>query len=328
MAFRVAEIWRHPVKSLGGERLERVAIDARGIHADRLWAVRDLELGAVTTARRLPMLLGCTARFTAEPPADAGPGRVCEVAVTFPGGEELTSGDPSIHDRLSALCGRRVELTPLPGLDDRAAYKGVLANQADLRRQFGLRDDEPLPDLSMFPLRKLAQLARYATPIGMFADAYPLHLLTTASLRALAAQAPTPAFDVRRFRPSLLVDTGDAVGLEEFGWCGGTVEIGAVHIRPEIPTIRCSIPTRTQPGLDADPDVVRTINAHADHCLGVYAEVAAGGRIAVGDEVRFVPAPQPTPVSAAVSRLRDGMRRGVTRASGAMMPRGRASGPS
>ena len=69
MAFRVAEIWRHPVKSLGGERLERVKIDDRGIHADRLWAVRDRELGAVTTARRLPMLLGCTARFTTEPPA-------------------------------------------------------------------------------------------------------------------------------------------------------------------------------------------------------------------------------------------------------------------
>src|SRR4051812_37768256 len=145
--MHIAEIWRHPVKSLGGERLERVAIDARGIHADRLWAIRDLELGAVTTARRLPMLLGCAARFTAEPPADAGPGRVYEVTVTFPGGEELTSGDPAIHDRLSALCGRRVELTPLPARDDRAAYRGVLANQADLRRQFGLRDDEPLPDL-------------------------------------------------------------------------------------------------------------------------------------------------------------------------------------
>jgi hypothetical protein len=101
-----------------------------------------------------------------------------------------------------------------------------------------------------------------------------------------------------------------------------------VRIRPEIPTIRCSIPTRTQPGLDADPDVVRTINAHADHCLGVYAEITAGGQVAVGDEVRFTPPPQPTPVSAAVGRLRDGVRRGVTRASGAVMPRGRVNGPS
>src|SRR5690242_18794952 len=92
VTMRITEIWRHPVKSMGGERLEHVRVDARGIHADRLWAVRDLELGAVTTARRLPMLLGCTARFTADPPPDAGPGRACEVAITFPDGDELTSG--------------------------------------------------------------------------------------------------------------------------------------------------------------------------------------------------------------------------------------------
>ena len=318
----VAEIWRHPVKSMGGERLDRVAVDERGIHGDRLWAVRDLELGAVTTARRLPMLLGCTARFTSEPPADAGPGRACEVAVTFPDEEELTSSDPGIHAKLCELTGKRVELVPLPPRDDRAAYRGVFANQADLRKQFDLADDDPLPDFSMFPVRKLAELARYATPVGTFADAYPLHLLTTASLRALVAQAPAATFDVRRFRPSILVDTGEATGLEEFAWCGGSVEIGEVRARPEIPTIRCSMPTRAQPGLDAEPDVVRTINAHADHCLGVYAEVAVGGQIAVGDDVRFVAPPEPTPVGVAVGRLRKGLRKGVARASSATLPRG------
>jgi uncharacterized protein YcbX len=320
--MRIREIWRHPVKSMGGERLERVAVDARGIHADRLWAVRDLELGAVTTARRLPMLLGCTARFTADPPHDAGPGRVCEVAITFPDGGELTSSDPAIHARLTALTGKRVELTPLPPVDDRAAYKGVFANQADLRRQFALADDEPLPDFSMFPLRKLAELARYATPVGTFADVYPLHLLTTASLEALAAWTPTATFDVRRFRPSVVIDTGDAVGLDEFGWCGGTVEIGAARARPQIPTIRCSIPTRRQPGLDAEPDVVRTINARAEHCLGVYADVETGGQIAVGDGVRYIAPPEPTAVGVAVRRLRGGLRKGVLRASSAAMPRG------
>jgi hypothetical protein len=44
------------------------------------------------------------------------------------------------------------------------------------------------------------------------------------------------AFDVRRFRPSLLVDTADSIGLEEFGWCGGTVEIGAVRLITRTPT--------------------------------------------------------------------------------------------
>src|SRR3954452_12724962 len=33
-----AEIWRYPVKSMGGERLAQSAIAARRLHADRVWA--------------------------------------------------------------------------------------------------------------------------------------------------------------------------------------------------------------------------------------------------------------------------------------------------
>ena len=40
VAGSVAEIWRYPVKSMGGERLAQSAIAARGLHADRMWAVR------------------------------------------------------------------------------------------------------------------------------------------------------------------------------------------------------------------------------------------------------------------------------------------------
>ena len=59
MPVTVTEIWRYPVKSMGGERLDNVAVDERGIVADRMWAVRDPELGSITTARRRPALLRC-----------------------------------------------------------------------------------------------------------------------------------------------------------------------------------------------------------------------------------------------------------------------------
>jgi uncharacterized protein YcbX len=322
--MRIAELWRYPVKSMGGTPVDAVTVDDRGVHADRLWAVRDLDLGAVTTGRRLPMLLGCTARFAEEPRADAGPGRVTEVVVTFPDGEELRSDDPAIHARLSALTKKHVQLVPLPPREDRAAYRGVFANQADLRRQFDIPEGDPLPDLSMFPVRRLAELARYATPVGTFADAYPLHVLTRASLDLMAREAPQATFDVRRFRPSIVVDTGEAPGLVEFGWCGGTLtSADGVAFAPEIPTIRCSMPTRTQPGLAAEPDVIRTVSKHADRCLGVYADVVSGGRLAVGDELRYEPPAEPGPVGVAVGRLRDGLRRGVVRASNAAMPKGR-----
>ena len=321
--MRIAELWRYPVKSMGGERLDAVDVDARGVHADRLWALRDEELGAVTTARRLPALLGCSARFAAEPPPDAGPGVVAEVVVTFPDGEERSSSDPEVHELLTALTGRRVQLVPLPPVGDRAAYRGPRATQADLRRQFDIPDGEPLPDLTMFPVRKLAELARYATPVGTFADVYPLHLLTRASLAAMAEQAPEATFDRRRFRPSILLEGDDAPGLVENGWLGGTLRSGAVVVRPQIPTIRCSVPARRQPGLAAEPDVVRTVRRRAEGCLGVYADVAGGGRLAVGDTMTFTPPAAPTPFAAATARVRDAARRRAVRASGVVMPKGR-----
>ena len=52
----VAELWRYPVKSMGGERLEAAEIGALGIPGDRALAVAD-ETGSIQDARRHPKLL-------------------------------------------------------------------------------------------------------------------------------------------------------------------------------------------------------------------------------------------------------------------------------
>src|SRR4051794_38289909 len=196
----VAEIWRYPVKSMGGEHLARSAITTRGVHADRMWAVRDVELDTFTTARRWPVLLQCSARFVEDPAGrSADPGDVLEVVVTLPDGEEVSSSDPAIHDRLSEQIGKPARLESLPALSEKGRYRTPQPTKADMRRQFAIPDGEPLPDFSMFPVRKLAELARYATPVGALYDAYPILLVTRASLRALADRSPGLA--VRR--PSL-----------------------------------------------------------------------------------------------------------------------------
>lgn len=56
-AVRVAEIWRYPVKSLGGERLAEADVRATGIDGDRAWGVLDPATGLILTARREPALL-------------------------------------------------------------------------------------------------------------------------------------------------------------------------------------------------------------------------------------------------------------------------------
>jgi uncharacterized protein YcbX len=57
--MRVAELWRYPVKSLRGERLERATLLADGFEGDRLARVED-ERGLLT-ARRKQRLVGVAA---------------------------------------------------------------------------------------------------------------------------------------------------------------------------------------------------------------------------------------------------------------------------
>jgi uncharacterized protein YcbX len=58
--MRVAELWRYPVKSLGGERVEAAEITGDGLVGDRVLQVYD-PLGRVITARKRPKLLGLRA---------------------------------------------------------------------------------------------------------------------------------------------------------------------------------------------------------------------------------------------------------------------------
>lgn len=55
--MRVVEIWRYPVKSLQGERLDSVEIDPGGLRGDRTSAIFDADTGFGLTARRVPELL-------------------------------------------------------------------------------------------------------------------------------------------------------------------------------------------------------------------------------------------------------------------------------
>src|SRR4051794_32428473 len=117
--MRVREIWRYPVKSMAGEQVAATTVDQRGVHGDRLWALRDEDKGILTTARRIPALLACSARYVREPAADVGPGSVPDVLVTLPDGSTARSDDPDVNARLSAALGRRVSLCALRPASDR-----------------------------------------------------------------------------------------------------------------------------------------------------------------------------------------------------------------
>jgi uncharacterized protein YcbX len=80
-AVRLAEIWRYPVKSMGGEPLEEVELGEEGIPGDRVVQVRDAR-GRVVTSRSRPKLLLHRATLGAdgEPQVDGRPWNQAAVA--------------------------------------------------------------------------------------------------------------------------------------------------------------------------------------------------------------------------------------------------------
>ena len=282
---RIVEIWRYPVKSMGGETLASAALGSLGIAGDRGWALRDERAGEIRGAKKMPVLMRCQARYDEEPSG----ARVPAATMTLPDGSQLRTTDADVNARLSALVDRAVTLWPRQPPEQREHYRRGLPDNPDfeteLRQVLGRLPDEPLPDFSGLP----AELFEFTSPLGTYFDAFPLHMLTTASLRALAARNPSAQFDRRRFRPNLLVEPlGDASGLLENAWCGRRLRIGGAVLSIAIPTMRCSMTTHAVGELEKDPSVLRTIVHDADQNLGVYATVQEPGAVAVGDEIELL----------------------------------------
>lgn len=275
----VKELWRYPVKSMGGERIAETVVGPLGVPGDRGWALRDEAKGEIRGAKKLPALLRCSAAYRTEP----GPTHVPPAEITFPDGSRVRSDDPDAAVRLSSLLGREVTLWPRQPAEDTEFYRRAAPDDpdlmAELRQVFGRTDEEPIPDITAFP----PELMEFTSPLGTFFDAYPIHLLSTA---ALAALGPADVFDRRRFRPNLFIESAPELeGLVEHGLAGRRIHVGGLVLHGEMPTARCVMTTLPQPGIEKDPGVLRTIVRDAAQCLGLYATVVTPGRVAVGDAV-------------------------------------------
>jgi len=285
---KVAQIWRYPFKSMAGNRMQSVQIDSHGIAGDRGWAVRDESAGEIRGAKKIPALLGCRASYVSEPQVG---GPIPDVEITLPGGERFRAGDRDAAARLSAALGRSVTVWPLQPASAVEHYRHGKPDNPDilagLRETFGLREGEPLPDISPF---LALGLDKYAYPLGSYFDAFPLHVLTTATLAHLGSLNSGARFDVRRFRPNFLIDlSAERKGLVEAEWLGKTMRIGAAELKLAAPCPRCVMTTLPQDDLPKDPSILRTIVTGAASNVGVYASFAGASpvTIAVGDPVEI-----------------------------------------
>lgn len=285
----IASIHRYPVKSMLGESLASARLTPQGIAGDRAWALRDEERGALTNAKRFAPLMAMQARFLAEPDAAR---RSPSVEIVDPSGERLRSDDPEANAWLSRRLGHPVSLWPLLPAEADAHYRREAPEPgadvvAGLREVFARTAAEPLPDLSQFP----PVLASHSSPPGTYFDAFPLLILSTSALdeleRRARAAGSESVFDVRRFRPNLLVQSTEP-GFVEDAWCGRELRIGTVRLKVEMRCPRCIMTTHGFLDLPRDPRVMRALVQHHEGDLGVYASVLEAGEIAVGDTVRVL----------------------------------------
>jgi len=264
----VVSLWRYPVKSMMGEELNAAEVTKVGLLGDRAYAIVDSSDGKVASAknpRKWPQLFNFRAAL-ADAPRTGVP--VPPVRMTLPDGTLTDSTQPDVHQILSKVLKREVKLSALP--DQRTATA-----------------EEYWPDIEGLDHRDT--VTDFGLPEGTFFDCAFVHLLTTSTLDRLRGLYPQGRFEVRRFRPNIVVETAN--GEEDFvenAWIGQMLAIGdAVRLSITGPCPRCVMTTLPQGDLPKDAGILRTAAKHNGANVGVYASVVQGGRVGRGDSVRL-----------------------------------------
>src|SRR2546426_6073445 len=247
--------------------LNATEVTERGLLGDRAYALVDSSDGKAATAknpRKWPRLFDFAATFVepARPLAKLPP-----VRIALPDGTAVTSDQGDLNQILSKTLDREVTF--------RAAPRGAV------------NAEEYWPDMEGLDHRDT--VTDFTLPEGTFFDVAMVHLLTTATLDRLRELYPQGRFEVRRFRPNIVVQLASGEkGFAENTWVGHTLAIGtAVRLNITVPCGRCVMTTLAQGDLPRDHGILRTAAQHNQVNVGVYAAVVRGGTIRRGDPVRI-----------------------------------------
>lgn len=290
---KVKEVWRYPVKSMGGQPLAAVYVAKSGLVGDRLWAVLDAHSGEIKSARQWPALIGFRAGYAAAEPSSPAlfGSAVPAVRISGDDGFCVDSSAADVDERLSQRLGKPCRLAALMPPEQRDHYRLVRArDMEEVFREIDLLPDEGIPDFSGTPEAMYRLLEQYVTPPGTYFDSFPLHLVSTRTLNVLARRGQVDTA-VPRFRPNLVLELDDDIDAAEVApemtWTGATLRIGAIDIVIETKTLRCSIPSRAQPqlGVEAESRLTRAMVDVLQRHVGVYASVLSAGTVKVGDAV-------------------------------------------
>lgn len=254
----------YPVKSCAGLAPDHARVEPRGLAHDRRWMIVD-EAGQFLTGRQWPALV-------------------------------LLRASPS-HDGLHLSAPAQRELfVPVPAADSACRRVTVWKDTVEAADA----GDAAAQWLAQFlgrPARLVHMDARSHRPVSpthaqpgdqvSFADAYPLLLISRASLDGLNARLAQP-LPMQRFRPNLVVQGVDAPHAED-GWT--RLRIGDIEFDAVKPCTRCVFTTVDPARGEFDPsgEPLRTLKTYrrspAGITFGMNLIARGGGTLHVGDAV-------------------------------------------
>ena len=265
---KIVSIWRYPVKSMLGEELNSSYITERGLVGDRAYALVDKETGKVVSAknpRKWEKLFDFRSVFMDIPEVAEN---IPPVRITLPDGTLIVSNqDEDIDYTLSKALGRDVRL--MRANLDNPSYEEYWPNIDGLARRDKVTD-ETMPSRTFF-------------------DIAVIHILTTSTINRLRELYPEGRFEVRRFRPNIVVEsTSEEKDFIENLWIGKKIRIGKdIVLSVNGPCTRCVMITLPQGDLPRDLGILRTVARYNQVNVGVYASVLQGGTIHRGDLVQL-----------------------------------------
>ncbi len=260
-----------------GEEVDSAEVVWSGFYGNRCYALVDVETSMLVSAKnpqKWARAFECSSRLLAvEGTSDSKDRRGQPPArISLPGGDhyDISDGNYGLAERaLSELFGRQVRFTVA-----RAEPR------MDVYEQYH-------PDIAEDPQRgRITEFVRpHSSQAGTFTDRAAVHIVTSATLKALGRLYPEGEFDPVRFRPNVLVETGELEGFVEKEWVGKTLTIGdEVELNVFAECGRCVMTTLQQSKLVADPEILGTVMRHNNGKTGVFASVLEGGRIKKGDK--------------------------------------------
>jgi MOSC domain-containing protein len=260
MSAALTAIYRYPVKGLSAEALDRVTLT---------------EGACLPDDRRFAVALGTTKFDPAHP--DWLPKTSFVMLMRDESLARLATRFDAKTGRLSIARAGRILLDAPVG-------------EPEGGRQVARFLEEFLAGSVKGPLRVVAApghaFADARKRKGTTTDQY-VSLINRASIRALEEAVGTPV-DPLRFRANLYFDGLPA--WRELEWVGGEIGIGTVRLHPIAAITRCAATEVNPQTAERDLAVVAALDRHFGHNLmGVYAEVAGGGEIAVGDALTASP---------------------------------------